>query len=191
MPSSDGLIQHVYDYFLKAYQQGATGTSGGEVVAFECIGISPGCAGVQGPAIVNAALQEISQLADVLPEIDGGFYTHTGRTTSVQYSIVINAAQPCSAASLASFSDLKSQAGKVYRDAVSDGELDGPKATFAMPADWYDLHNVSNWTSFSYDSSTQKQAPAPPTPQGPAPAQPKLPPDNDPSLGSSSPTTGS
>jgi hypothetical protein len=167
MTSSDDLIQNVYAYFLKEYHAGAAGASGSEVVAFEPMGFSPGCVGVQGPGISNA-LQEVSRLADILPETDGGAYKETGRTISVQYSAtIVEGAQPSPGVSVEAFSGLKSLARKLYNDAESDGELDGPKATLATPADWYDLQNASNWSTYSYDSSTQIQAPAPPAPQAP------------------------
>lgn len=168
MTSSDDLIQNVYAYFLKAYHAGAAGASGSEVVAFEPMGFSPGCVGVQGPGISNAALQEVSRLADVLPETDGGVYKETGRTISVQYSAtIVEGAQPTAGASVEAFSNLKSLARKLYNDAESDGELDGPKATLATPADWYDLQNASNWSTYCYNSSTQIQVPAPAAPQAP------------------------
>jgi hypothetical protein len=165
MPSSDDLIQHVYAYLLQAYHQAATGGSGGEIVAFEPMGFSPGCIAAPGPGIAAAALEEVSQLADVVPQVDGGVYTHTGRTITVQYASIVDAAQPSSAASIAVFSDLKSQAGKLYRDAASDGELDGPKATYATPADWYDLNNAGNWASYSYNSSIRIPEPPPSWPK--------------------------
>jgi hypothetical protein len=71
MDSAD-LLQNVYTYFLKAYRQGASGAGQGEIVAFENMGFSPGCSDLTGNNVASAALEEVSHLTDVLPQIDGG-----------------------------------------------------------------------------------------------------------------------
>ena len=164
MGSSDDLIQNVYTYFLDEYRQAAPGASGGELVAFEHIGFSPGCSNLTGANVAAAALEELAYLVDVLPLVDGGFYSRTMRTISVTYSMMLDAAEASSAASSQTFSDLKSQAKKAYDDAEA-GSFDGPtsyKPTYPTPIDWYDLANAANWASYSYTASAQ----APPVATG-------------------------
>jgi hypothetical protein len=164
MGSNDDLIQNVYAYFLDKYRQAVPGASGGELVAFEHIGFSPGCSNLTGTNVAAAALEELAYLVDVLPLVDGGFYSRTMRTISVTYSMMLDAAEPSSAASSQGFSDLKTQAKKAY-DAAEAGSFDGPtsyKPTYPTPIDWYDLTNTANWASYCYTASAQ----APPVPAG-------------------------
>src|SRR6516165_2082477 len=104
MASSDDLIENVHAFFSNAYRQAAPGASGGELVAFEAIGFSPGCSALTGTNVAAAALEEVSHLADVVPQIDGGVYTRTMRTISVTYGNMLDAAEPSSAASMVTFS---------------------------------------------------------------------------------------
>jgi hypothetical protein len=168
MDSSHDLIQNVYAFFLNAYRQAAPGASGGELVAFEAIGFSPGCSALKGTNVAAAALEEVSHLTDVLPQIEGGIYTRTMRTISVTYGNMLDAAEPSSAASMVIFSDLKYQAQEAYKATL--GSFDGPTSyhpTYPTPIDWYDLTNAANWLSYTYDASAQTPAPAPPAPVAP------------------------
>jgi hypothetical protein len=153
MNSNDDLIANVYEYFLKAYGQATPNGPGGEILAFEPMGFSPSCSTLADGAALSMSQQEVSLFADVLPVLDGGTFRHTGRTVSVQYSLLLEAAQPTSSASIDSFSALKKQAKEAYDNAPSDGELGGPKLTGATPVDWYDVTKAANWNTYNYDSS--------------------------------------
>jgi hypothetical protein len=168
MDSSHDLIQNVYTYFLNAYRHAAPDASGGEIVAFEAIGFSPGCRTLTGINVAAAALEEVSHFTDPLPQIKGGIYTRTMRTISGTYGNMLDAAEPSSSASIVTFSDLKSQAQEAYKATL--GSFDGPTSyhpTYPMPIDWYDVTNAANWLSYSYDASAQTPAPAPPAPVAP------------------------
>jgi hypothetical protein len=165
---SNDLIQNVYTYFLNAYRQAAPGGSQGEVVAFEPIGFSPGCSALTGNNVAGAALEEVSHFTDVLPQLEGGIFTRTMRTIAFTYGNMLDVAEPTSAASIATFSDFKSQAQEAYRATL--GSYDGPTAfhpTYPTPIDWYDLTKTGNWQSYSYDASAQTPAPATPVPVAP------------------------
>jgi hypothetical protein len=173
MDSGEDLIQNVYAYFLKAYQQGEAGAAQNELVAFESIGFSPGCSALTGNNVAAAALEAVSHFCDELPEVAGGVYTHTLRTISGTYGNMIDAAESSSAAALVTFADLKSQAKKAYQgDAI--GSFDGPTSylpVYPTPIDWYDLNNAANWQSYSYDASVK--APTSAT-SAPAPVAPNV-----------------
>lgn len=165
--SADDLVENVYAHFKDAYGRFAPDASGGEIVAFEAIGFSPGCSSLSGNNASAAALETVSQFTDELPQVTGGAYVHTMRTISGTYGAMLDAAQATSAASLVTFAALKSQAREAF-DAVL-GSYDGPTSyhpTYPTPADWYDLTNAGNWTSYSYDSSVPA-APPPPAPAAP------------------------
>ncbi len=169
MDSGEDLLQNVYAYFLKAYQQGAAGATQNELVAFESIGFSPGCSALTGNNVPSAALEEVSHFSDELPEVAGGVYTHTLRTISGTYGIMLDAAESSSAAALATFADLKSQAQKAYQGGAIDS-FDGPTSylpVYPTPIDWYDLNNAGNWQSYSYDASVKAPAPAASAPPAP------------------------
>lgn len=162
------LIQNIYTYFLNAYRQSAPDGAQGEVVAFEPIGFSPGCSALTGNNIAAAALEEVSYFTDVLPQLEGGLFTRTMRTISFTYGNLLDLAEPTSAASIATFSDFKSQAQEAYKATL--GSYDGPTAyhpTYPTPIDWYDLTKAGNWQSYSYDASAQAPPPAPPAPVAP------------------------
>jgi hypothetical protein len=168
MANNDDLIQNLYAYFLKAYQQGAAGGSGSEVLAFEAMGFAPSCCSLTGNNVPAAAIEEISGKADMLPKIEGGVYTHTMRTVSGTYGIMLGGSQPSSAAAMAAFSDLKSQAQEGYRTTL--GSFDGPDQyhpVYALPVDWYDVTVANNWQSYSYDTSAQTPAPPSAAPVAP------------------------
>ena len=167
--NNDDLIQDVYKSLLDAYQHAVPGGSGGELVAFEPMGFAPSCVANPGSNIALTAIQEVSDFANQIPEIDGGFYRHDdgSRHLTLQYEAMMSASEGSNADSLAEFSVFKSQARKLYDDASSDGSLDGPKATFAKPADWYDAAHAANWNTYSYDSSTQTAAVPPAVPLAP------------------------
>jgi hypothetical protein len=169
MDSGEDLLQNVYEYFLKAYRQGAPGAAQNELVAFESIGFSPGCSALTGNNVAAAALEEVSHFSDELPEVAGGVYTHTLRTISGTYGNMIDAADSSSAAALVTFADLKSQAQKAYQGGAI-GSFDGPTSylpVYPTPIDWYDLNNAGNWQSYSYDASVKAPAPAVPAPPAP------------------------
>jgi hypothetical protein len=169
MDSGEDLLQNVYAYFLKAYQQGAGGTAQNEIVAFENIGFSPGCSALTGNNVAAAALEEVSHFSDELPAVAGGFYTHTLRTISGTYGSMIDTAESSSAAALVTFADLKSHAQKAYQGGAI-GSFDGPTSylpVYPTPIDWYDLTNAGNWQSYSYDASVKAPAPATPAPGTP------------------------
>jgi hypothetical protein len=169
MDSGDDLLQNVYAYFLKAYQQGGQGAAQNEVVAFENIGFSPGCSALTGNNVAAAALEEVSHFSDELPEVAGGVYTHTLRTISGTYGNMIDAAESSSAAALVTFANFKSQAQKAYQGGAISS-FDGPTSylpVYPTPIDWYDLNNTGNWQSYLYDASVKAPAPAAPPPRAP------------------------
>jgi len=169
MDSGEDLLQNVYAYFLKAYQQGVPGAAQNELVAFENIGFSPGCSALTGNNVAAAALEEVSHFSDELPLVAGGVYTHTLRTISGTYGNMIDAAESSSAAALVTFADLKSQAQKAYQGGAI-GSFDGPTSylpVYPTPIDWYDLNNAGNWQSYSYDASVKAPTPAAPAPPAP------------------------
>lgn len=180
MAAGDDLIQNVYTYFLGAYRQATSGASPGELLAFEAIGFSPGCSGLSGTNAAAVALEELSRFTDILPQIEGGIYTRTMRTISGTYGNMLDAAEPSSAASITTFSDLKSQAQEAYKATL--GSFEGPTTyhpTYPTPIDWYDLNKPANWQSYSYNTAAQTPAPVPtptstPTPKPPAPAPPNV-----------------
>jgi hypothetical protein len=164
MATTNDLLKDVCASFLDAYGQNPQASSE-SIIAFEEAGIIPGLA-TGSPNSAAVAVEFASTLADALPDISSGVYIRTTRSLSLNYDNMLEGSVPNSQTQAAIFNATKAAARQAY-DNSSIGSESGPTSfepVVAMPANWYDPTQQTNWLHYSYSSGTPAAPPtAPPT----------------------------
>jgi len=160
MATTNDLLKDVCATFLAAYGQNPQAASE-NIIAFEEMGIIPGLT-TGSPNSAAVAVEFASTLADALPDISSGVYVRTTRSLSVNYDNMLEESEPCSQTVATTFSVSKAGAQRAY-DNSSVGSENGPTAfepVVAMPANWYDATQQTNWSHYSIPAAPPT---APPT----------------------------
>lgn len=166
MANTNDLLNNVCASFLAAYGQNPQAASE-SIIAFEEAGIIPG---LTTGSLTSAAVavEFISTLADALPDISGGVYVRTTRSLSFNYDNMLEGSVASSQTQAAMFNATKAAARQAY-DNSSVGSESGPTSfepVSAMPANWYDASQQTNWLHYSYSTGTPAAPPTPPPTSG-------------------------
>jgi hypothetical protein len=175
MATTTDLLKDVCANFLDAYGQNPQASSE-NIIAFEEMGIIPGLT-TGSPNSAAVAVEFASTLADALPDISSGVYIRTARSLSMNYDNMLEGSVPCSQTQAATFNATKASARQAY-DNSSLGSENGPttfEPAFAMPVNWYDATQQTNWSHYSYSSSPPAATPPAAPPAGTSGSTPRPP----------------
>lgn len=165
----DHLMQNVYNYFLDLYHQNSGTSTNTTFLSFDAAGpnITPNMFKLHiSDTDYSAALavEQFSDLTNVIPEIDADNFRHTSKHIDEFYDVLLEGSFPASQDSneITLFSTFKSQARKKFDDLKIGSCIPGKILQFhpayATPNDWYDTSTQANWTSYSASMSDQQQS---------------------------------
>jgi hypothetical protein len=197
------LITDFYSYFLGLYHQTKTppssagggqpttqpapaaqpvagAASAGAFIAFESIGtpMTPEMFKLQsGDFDPGLVLQQFTLRANTIPVIDGTSISAPGLlSVDGAYALMLEAAQPLTAADLEAFGHIKRSAQETFDNAAGNYSIPGLNSEFhpALPGppDWPSPTGATAWTSRSFEQSETVVVTAPSPPSTPTPPRP-------------------
>jgi hypothetical protein len=172
-PATTNLLQQVHDYLLQVYSSGRSGTTN-QQLAFEPIGVPLSSEMFKVNPTDTAlspemAIEVLSDLSNVVPEVDNGTFFRGLRTLEAAYEVMLFGSTPLTASD-AGFAHIKSEAQQSFGDTLGSLQPAGSpyRAVHAIPIDWYDTTHEQNWTTHTFNEGT------PPANQPAPPATPPL-----------------
>jgi hypothetical protein len=160
MPSLDDAIKTIHDMILNRFGE-AGQASASAVVAFEFgtpIPVSALQQSPSDPVVLSPAraLELISVMANVVPDLRDSFFERGLRTVDGQYDVLLKGAEPTGNTQLDLFAAIKADALRKFD--VDLGSVEGPNRFHPCnptPANWYDPTVNDNWSHFHVTSGDQ------------------------------------